>query len=198
MNNKKEPIQLRQQLDQTAQNLAQKHLQRLDEMTTSALYDASQPTKVAKILHKKAQKLAEKHQAHLDAMSEEVLQAFVAQAAVKPVTIRVREGKTLINLITKPASIAFVSLCLLSVAILFWANNNHQPMQGDINSALIQANAIPSTLPSWVKDTNIPLELLENMDFYVWLSQSQYAQNNSQQTQAFLVAAWQHQSSNRE
>jgi hypothetical protein len=46
---------------------------------------------------------------------------------------------------------------------------------------------VATQIPTWVKDTQVPLELLENMDFYVWLSQHDHTAKY--QDQSLLATA---------
>jgi len=195
--NKKTLTNPHSQLNKTTQTLAKKHQQRLDDMTATALRYVDHQDKVSNKLNQKAQQLTDKHQIRLDAISTAALQYSLSKEIQKPSIIQ-RIFNTITHpFLTPPATVttAFFSLCLLGIATLFWLN---APLQNNINFERMQANTIASTSPTWVKDTDIPLELLENMDFYVWLSQSKYAHNNSPQTQIFLVAAWHNQRGSRQ
>jgi len=177
-------------LNQQADKLHKKHQQRLDKMTAIALNAANDQQRVEKLLNKeadrKSQLLAKKYRTRLEKMTQ-----IVRKPSFKT-PLKTRRF-SLIKAIFKPIPrMAFASVFALSLAMVLWFDSQHQQATPD----LVYANN--TVVPAWVNDNNIPLELLENMDFYVWLSQSDYAQNNAQQTQAFLVAAWLNQRGTRQ
>jgi len=206
----------RKQLNLKEQALSKKHQQRLDEMMALAINQqenkalSSATATPNDYLNQKAQQLAEKqHQQRLDDISK---RAIISQATnqyldeenqrlSQTYQYRLRKMTSwainnhlspFLSLLSKPLSLvlksapimALASILVISVVItVFFEQRDEQ-----LSPHSFQANA---KLPTWVKDTDVPVELLENLDFYVWLSQ----QNEFAQTKDELVlaAAWYYQ-----
>jgi len=177
-------------LNDSTDKLHKKHQQRLDKMTALALKEAKDQRGLLMLLNqevdKKSQLLTKKYPLCLEHMTR--------TACKIGIQTRLKTNRfPLIKQIVKPVpSMAFASLFALSIAVILWFDSQTQQAKPD----LVQVNN--TAVPPWVNDGNVPLELLENMDFYVWLSQSHYAKNTPQQTSAFLVAAWLHQRGTRQ
>lgn len=205
----------RKHLNLKEQALSKKHQQRLDEMMALAINQqenkapSSATATPNDYLNQKAQQLAEKHQQRLDDISK---QAIISQATNQYLdeenqrlsqTYQYRLRKMTswainnhlspflsllskpLSLVLKPAPImALASILVISVVItVFFEQRGEQ-----LSPHSFQANA---KLPTWVKDTGVPVELLENLDFYVWLSQqNEFAQTKDERV---LAAAWYYQ-----
>ncbi|WP_287600046.1 hypothetical protein [Thiothrix sp.] len=98
-----------------------------------------------------AQRLARKHQVRLEAMTRSALQ-------VQPATARL---SWLHKAWMKPAMATAFAASLALAAVLL----GYLPEKKAIEPAAFAA------MPEWVKDTEVPLTLLENIAFYDWLSQ---------------------------
>lgn len=173
-NSTKSSAKFEQILDKKAEELAKKHQQRLDEMTDLAMSqyrDNQLFEKLDKQLDQHSQKLAYKHLQRLHDMtklavykkSTYTLNSFFA-SLVKPVPI-----------------MALASIFSFAVAVSLFLDGR----KGQTPTAMLQAKA---DIPAWVKDTDVPLDVLENLDFYVWLSkQDTFTQNHNKIT---LATAW--------
>ena len=129
-------------------------------------------------LDQKAQKLAEKHQQRLETISK---QALSHQRIHPPSNFLSFFLSSLFKRLLTPAPMmAVASIFVLSLAIPYFFESADK----QLSSHALQVNA---KLPTWVKDTEVPIALLENLDFYVWLSQyDQFAQTEDKRV---LVAA---------
>lgn len=203
----------RKHLNQKEQALSKKHQQRLDEMIDLAINQQENPgsssTTPNDYLDQKAQQLAEKHQQRLDDISK---QAIISQATSQYLDeknqrlsqryqYRLRKmtnwvinnhPSSLLSLLLKPLSfvlkpvpmMALASILAISVTVTVLFEKRDE----QLSPHSFQANA---KLPTWVKDTDVPVELLENLDFYVWLSQqNEFAQTKDKWV---LAVAWYHQ-----
>ncbi len=123
-------------------------------------------------------RLSQKHQQRLNEISQKALQL----GSTRPLFSL---HSTLIQTLIKPLPILILSsLLMLSVLInTLFEYQNIQEKSPNIPDNVLVANKIPT----WVKDTQVPLELLENMDFYVWLSQHDHIAKC--QDQSLLAAA---------
>ena len=112
-----------------------------------------------------AQRLEQKHRLRLDAMTRAALQAPQPAPRVQ----------WLSAVWLKPAMItAFTASIAVAVVLLIVL-----PEKSPTPPATLV------TLPDWVKDTDVPLTLLTNMDFYDWLAQ----QPDNQSAQAYDLLA---------
>lgn len=117
-------------------------------------------------LDRLAQRLEQKHHARLEAMTRAALQAqrpaprfqWLSAAWMRP---------------------AFATAFVLAASITLWVAYQTGKRASDA-PALAQ-------LPTWVEDTQVPLTLLENMDFYDWFAQLPPEQQA--QIQGYLVLA---------
>ena len=189
-------------LNQREESLVKKHQRRLDEMLSNALeqttvQSTSNFTQEAH-LEKKAQKLADKYQTRLDDMTKQALLSQKLnqhlnekeeslknkkQQQLQKITRWVMKNKSHPTslfkwMLTSVPTMALVSLFTISITVTILNSDNNE----QLTPYSLQANA---KLPVWVKDTNVPLELLENLDFYVWLSQ----QNQFTQTEEKFIVA---------
>ncbi len=191
------------------QILRRKHKKRLDEMTALAISQASSEFDLADVeqyLNEKTQALGEKYQETLQemtarAVTQESTQVFSEQLDQKAKELAFKHQKRLHEMtalaVNQQSAYTFPSLIasflkpapmmalasVLSVAVALSIFLGKQDVQK--SSGIVQARA---DMPAWVKDTDVPLDILENMDFYVWLSQqNQFAENTNKIT---LAAAW--------
>ncbi|MDX9987402.1 MULTISPECIES: hypothetical protein [Thiothrix] len=120
-----------------------------------------------------AQHLEQKHRHRLEAMTRTALQtpppstclSWLHLVWIKP--LRLRSATTvMVSALAASAAIAVVLLIVL-------------PEKSPTPPATLV------TLPDWVKDTDVPLTLLTNMDFYDWLAQ----QPDNQSAQAYDLLA---------
>jgi len=125
--------------------------------------------------------LNKKHQQRLDKMTQNALKShlnYQSKSTRKPVFSLY---SIFIDRLLKPFPVVILSSLLfatIAINMLF----EYQNIQEKPDS--IVANY---QIPQWVKDADVPLELLENINFYVWLSQQNYAAK--QQNKSFLAVA---------
>lgn len=114
-----------------------------------------------------AQRLEQKHRRRLEAMTRSALQTQ-------------RPAPHLQWLHTawmKPAMVTAFAASLALAAVLL----GYLPEKQAIEPATVAA------MPEWVKDTDVPLTLLENIAFYDWLSQQSPAQRAALQNRLVLA-----------
>jgi hypothetical protein len=122
-----------------------------------------------------AQHLEQKHHRRLEAMTRAALQtqqpaarlSWLHPAWMKP--LRLRSATT--AMVTALAA----SIALAAVLLAFLPEKSPTPP------------TTLATLPDWVKDTDVPFTLLENMAFYDWLSQQPTAQSAAPQNRLVLA-----------
>jgi len=205
------PNSPREILNQREEMLNEKHQQRLDEMLAATINHQESEVisdvsiKATDCLEKKEKVLEAKHQQRLVEMTQQVVSSLRAvnyldqkelslaqkyQQRLNKITTLALSNVSLYSLslwvkqwLTPAPMMAVASVFAISVAVVFYFEQQGQLLPPDN----LQVNA---KLPTWVKDTDVPLELLENMDFYVWLSQQEhYAKTEDK---LILAAAWHH------
>lgn len=126
------------------------------------------PKNPRECLDQRAQALAHKHHRRLQQMTHQALEARQAQRSrwIKPTM-----------------ATAFSLLLITTVVFLYQQDDQH----GN-KTATQPLTTTQTALPVWLTDTDVPLTLIENLEFYHWLSQQkdkQYAQNQSPLIVAF-------------
>jgi len=104
-----------------------------------------------KLLNQSAEKLAAKHQQRLESMTLAALQ----KAEKKPLF------ESFLFLLPQPAYAA-AALLLISAGV-GWMTLQNQ------SNELIESQTT-AQLPEWLSDDQVPMELLENPEFYQWLA----------------------------
>lgn len=120
-----------------------------------------------KQLDQLAQHLEQKHRTRLDAMTRAALQA------PQPTP----RGQWLSAVWLKPAMITAFAASIATAAVLLVYLPGKKPAEP----------ATFAALPAWVTDTDIPLTLLENIEFYDWLSQQPGNPNAALQNRLVLA-----------
>jgi hypothetical protein len=121
-------------------------------------------------------RLSKKHQQRLNKISHKALQTGSTRQLFS-------FHSTIIQTLIKPLPILVLS-SLLMLSVLINTVFEYQKIQEkslNIPDNVLVANKIPT----WVKDTQVPLELLENMDFYVWFSQHDHTAKYQDQSLYF-------------
>lgn len=118
-------------------------------------------------LDRLAQRLEQKHRTRLDAMTRAALQAPQATPCVQ----------WLSAVWLKPAMITAFTASIAAAAIVLVYLPGKKPAEP----------ATFAALPAWVTDTDIPLTLLENIEFYDWLSQQPGNPNATLQNRLVLA-----------
>ena len=109
-------------------------------------------------LQQSAEQLAKKHQQRLHQMT-------------RVAVFGERKKQTFhFDLFTKVASVTFALLLMVVV----W---QVKPLQDA--SLSIDKHALNSDIPQWVQDTNVPVVVLENIEFYQWLEKELEGKNNN-------------------
>lgn len=114
-----------------------------------------------------AQRLEQKHRTRLDAMTRAALQAQQPPPRVP----------WLSAVWMKPAMITAFTASIAAAAVLLVYLPGKKPAEP----------ATFAALPAWVTDTDIPLTLLENIEFYDWLSQQSGNPNATLQNRLVLA-----------
>lgn len=117
-------------------------------------------------LEQRGQALAQKHHRRLQKMTHQALES----------------QQTKHSRWIKPTMATTFSLLLITTVVFLYKQDNQH------NNALEKHVSTTQPLPIWLIDTNVPITLIENLEFYHWLSQQtdkQHAQNQSPLTMAF-------------
>ena len=130
-------------------------------------------------LNQREQALAKKHYYRLQQMTERAIQA--------------PQKKPLVPLASwiKPTFATAFSILLITTVVFLYQYEEEKPLTSSLTT-------LPE-LPVWIADTDIPVTLIENIDFYHWLSQqtdNQHAKNQQYFTMA-LNGYTQHRLSQR-
>lgn len=132
------------------------------------------PSQTAKKrLNERKQALAKKHHYRLQQMTERAIQA--------------PQKKPLVPLASwiKPTFATAFSIFLITTVMFLYQYEAEKP---------ITASLAPlPKLPVWVTDTDTPVTLIENIDFYHWLSQqtdNQHAKNQQHFTMVLNEYTW--------
>ncbi|MBU0656975.1 MAG: hypothetical protein KJ914_17770 [Gammaproteobacteria bacterium] len=122
-----------------------------------------------------AQHLEQKHRHRLEAMTRATLQtpppavrrSWLHPALMRPLRLRST---------TTTMVMAFAASAALAAVLLAFLPEKSPTLPVTL-----------ATLPDWVKDTDVPLTLLENMAFYDWLSQQPSNQSAASQNRLVLA-----------
>ncbi len=173
-NNTKNSAKFEQILDNKAEELANKYQRRLDEMTGLAMSqyrDNHLFEKLNKRLDQHSQELSYKYQRRLHDMTQLAIEQKSAYTL----------SSFFASLVKPMPMMALASIFSFAVVVSLFLDEKKVYN----STAVLQTKA---DIPAWVKDTDVPLDVLENLDFYVWLSkQNTLTQNYNKIT---LAAAW--------
>ena len=119
-------------------------------------------------LEKRKHALTQKHTHRLHRMTQEALES--------------RQNKRFQFVWVKPVLATAFSILLLVAVMLFKVPENPQQPVG-------QSASIMAKLPEWVTDTQVPLSLIENLEFYEWLAQQPNQQGMASSIQSDITLA---------
>ena len=108
--------------------------------------------KASELLQQSAEQLAQRHQQRLHQMTREA----VYGNAVSP-------RNNLWCGLRWPVAVATPALAVLGVALIW------QLSQQTANNQPAPQMAAGGDIPAWVQDTEVPLAVLQNIEFYQWL-----------------------------
>ncbi|HGG58358.1 MAG TPA: hypothetical protein ENK26_00375 [Gammaproteobacteria bacterium] len=106
----------------------------------------------AKLLERQSETLGRKHQDRLEAMTR-----LAVEAARDSGSRRAWSSWTL--------AAGGMAAVVLTVALVLLSPTPRQP-----ETTLASGNR--DVIPAWVEDDSVPVSLLENIEFYVWINQS--------------------------
>lgn len=109
--------------------------------------------KASELLEQSAEQLALRHQQRLHQMTREAVYGKRAASS----------RHNLWRGLRRPVAVATPALALLGV-VLIW-----QLSQQTTNNPPALQLAADKNIPAWVKDTEVPLAVLQNIEFYQWL-----------------------------
>jgi len=113
------------------------------------------PQQLSELLERQSETLGRKHQDRLEAMTR-----LAVDAARDSGSRRAWSSWTL--------AAGAMAAVVLTVALVLLSPTPRQP-----ETTLASGNR--DVIPAWVEDDSVPVSLLENIEFYVWINQSSNA-----------------------